>query len=412
MALTPQQLKQMKDKSLSKSEPVLKNNPVAQPNTNGANTMAKSIDDKVQAAMMDQYLRRKPKAAAAPETKPEPKAKPKKVEVTIQTGFKAASDLFTGLPFTRDHAVRVFDPSEIDPDLSGFVPDRDPNYVLQTDALEELVASWSEGQLACLVGPTGSGKSTLVEQACAYTGRPYVRVNMTGDVDTAQLLGMPGVGIDPKTGNSITTWTDGVVTEVVKKGGVLLIDEYEWMPSEIFYALQWLMEYKNNTPSHRGKLFLKEMPAAKSSDRLIEPHKDFILVMAGNTVGQGDTSGKFAGAQVLSTASLNRIDTWIELGYLDRTHEIAIIKKQYPGLADGKISDLLKFSELVRAAYEQGNIAITMSPRQLLNIARKMEYWGDELRAIRSSFFNGLTEEDKKLANEICQKVYGKELVE
>ncbi|NIR17543.1 MAG: AAA family ATPase, partial [Desulfobacterales bacterium] len=69
-----------------------------------------------------------------------------------------------------------------------------------------------------IVGPTGSGKTTLVEQFCARTNRPFFRFNGRGDMEAGPILGMMHVR------DQETVWEDGVFTEAVKKGATVLFD--------------------------------------------------------------------------------------------------------------------------------------------------------------------------------------------
>ena len=43
----------------------------------------------------------------------------------------------------------------------------DPHYKFDVEALSSLLFSWKENVRSWVGGPTGSGKSTLIEQACA-----------------------------------------------------------------------------------------------------------------------------------------------------------------------------------------------------------------------------------------------------
>src|ERR1019366_1575403 len=100
-----------------------------------------------------------------------------------------------------------------------------------------------------IYGPTGAGKSSIVEQLCAYVGRPFIRINCTGDMDSSMIFGQLVVR------DGATVWVDGTVTEAVKYGAVFAWDEWDVTPPEISMGLQWLLEKD-------GKLFLKEMPGS------------------------------------------------------------------------------------------------------------------------------------------------------
>jgi len=153
-----------------------------------------------------------------------------------------------------------------------------------------------------------------------------------------------------------------------------------------------------------GYLYLKEKPGT-SEERTVEPHDNFRLVFAGNTVGQGDVTGAFSGVGVQNTATIDRFTNTIRLGYLNPKHEVSIItsKSNVPAKLAG---DMVKLATLVRTAYEQGKLGLTMSPRTLINWARKQQRY-DVSYALQVSFMEKLTPDDAKSVQELYTKVFG-----
>jgi cobaltochelatase CobS len=358
-------------------------------------TPSSKLDDKVQEAIRNTLLQRQAGGTkpATPAAKPEPVVE-KKV-LTLGAGQVWASDLLKiKLAKDKDFPVTVLDKATLPPQIAALVPNIDPDYKVQKDEALKLLRAWEEGDKTLITGPTGSGKSSLCKYLAAITNRPFIRVNMTGDTESSVLFG----GLVVRSG--ATVWEDGPVTEAVRYGAVLLLDEWELMTPEIGMGLQWLLE-------DDGYLYLKEMPGT-STDKLIRPHKDFRIVCGGNTVGQGDDTGAHAGTNVQNTATVDRFQTVIKLDYLDAAHECAIIKKKHGGLADTVIENMVKVAQLVRQANAQGNIALTMSPRTLLNWGRKIGTWGDPKVAFTIAFADKLRDADRKVVNELYGKVFGR----
>lgn len=330
------------------------------------------------------------------------KAAPLKVAVKVrkaEAGQKMFSKVFGYKPVSvDDFPVTVLEVKGIPSEIAALVPDVADaelvGYVPQKEQLEQLVFSWENNEKVLISGPTGSGKSSMVKFACQKLLRPFVRVNMNGDIESSALFGqlvVEGGG---------TVWKDGAVTEAIKFGGVVCIDEWEVSPPEITMSMQSVLE-------RGGVLFLKEKPGT-SYDKMVQPHKDTRFVFCGNTVGQGDDTGNFAGTNVQNTATIDRFDTAIFLDYLTQAHEAAIITSKVPEL-DEKIAKLmLQYASLVRTAYKQTNIGLTMSPRTLINWARKTVNYGDYKVALQYCFLNKLRDNDKKVAGEFYSKVFGK----
>ena len=166
-----------------------------------------------------------------------------------------------GQSVDQDFGVTVFQESDWDERIAPFVPSINTSYVIDKDLATNILRAWELNEKVLCYGPTGSGKSSLIEQLCARTYRPFVRINCTGDMDSSMIFGQ----LTAKDGSTI--WVDGAATEAVRYGAVFAWDEWDVTPPEISMGLQWLLE-------DNGKLFLKEMPGA-TKDKQIIPHKDF-----------------------------------------------------------------------------------------------------------------------------------------
>lgn len=341
-----------------------------------------ALNDRVAKAIA-QHLGKTPKdvpEATAPEVKP---------SSTLADGQVWFSSVFGYKPTFGDFGIDVL-PTSTNPDVARLVPSIDPDYVVQQNEAALLVAGITDGDKTLVTGPTGSGKSSLVKYVCAKLNRPFIRINMSGDVESASLFGTLVVR------GGATVWEDGAVTEAAKYGAVCLVDEWELMSPEIAMGMQNLLE-------DGGYLYLKEKPGT-SEDRTVNPHKDFRLVFAGNTVGQGDTSGAFSGVGVQNTATIDRFTNTIRLNYLSAKHEVNVITSK-SNVPSSIASDMVRFASLVRNAYESGNIGLTMSPRTLINWARKQQRY-NVAYALQVSFLEKLTPDDAKSVQELYSKVF------
>jgi MoxR-like ATPase len=173
------------------------------------------------------------------------------------------------------------------------------------------------------------------------------------------------------------------------------------MPPEISMGLQNLLE-------DDGYLFLKEKPG-KAEDKTHIPHPNFRIICAGNTVGQGDDSGSFSGTMVQNSATLDRFTTTIRLDYLSAEHETTIITGK-SGITKTLAKQMIKLAGLVRNAYSQRQVNLTMSPRTLINWAQKHQKHGNMAFAFRVAYFDKLRESDKRAVEEMYTKVFADKL--
>src|SRR5687768_11852315 len=78
-----------------------------------------------------------------------------------------------------------------------------------------------------LKGPTGCGKSRLVEHMAARLGRPLVTVACHDDTSAVDLVGRYLVE-----GGS-TVWQDGPLTRAVREGAIVYLDEIAEARSDV-----------------------------------------------------------------------------------------------------------------------------------------------------------------------------------
>jgi len=335
---------------------------------------------------------------AAPE-KPEPEVVLEAKVKKAAKGQKMFSDVFGYKPVSRpdfpvslfkdddfNEAVRVFIPAVDDPELDGYKP--------QKEAVEQLVSGLEEGDRISISGPTGSGKSSMVKYVCQKLRRPFIRINMNGDIESSALFGQLVVE------DGGTVWKNGPAPEGLMYGAVICIDEWTVMPPEITMNFQ-------NPLEHGGFLFLKEKPGT-AAEKVINPHEQTRYVFCDNTQGQGDDTGAFAGTNVQNTATLDRFDMAIHLDYLGVDHETSVILSKVKGLDKGIVKKMIQYAGQIRNAYAKTEMGLTMSPRTLINWGRKIEQYGSCKVSLTYCFLNKLRDSDKKVATELYTKVFGK----
>lgn len=353
--------------------------------------MTSTVDTLVAAAVAE-YMS---KAEAAPAATPAEAAAPVEAAPTpvapfvAPAGYVSFSSVFGAVPKNGDFAVKMCEPSE---EMKPWVPKEDTDYVVQLEEAAQVVRGLMDNDKTLISGPTGSGKSSLVKYVCAKLNWPFIRINMTGDMDTSSFFGQLQVR------SGTTYWVNGPMTDAVEHGAVVLVDEWEVSPPEIMMGMQNLLE-------DGGYLLLKEKPGTLL-ERTIHPHANNRLVYAGNTLGQGDDTGGFAGTFVQNTATIDRFTNVVIVDYLGRAHETSIIKNK-TGMAKSTAYKLVQVAELVRRAYVQGKLGLTMSPRTLINWANKVQKYGSMETAFVSCFYNKLRTTDKTAVAEMYQKVFG-----
>lgn len=114
-----------------------------------------------------------------------------------------------------------------------------------------------------LKGPTGCGKSRLVEFMAARLGRPLVTVACHDETSAVDLMGRYLLE------GGETVWQDGPVTRAVRQGAILYLDEFAEARSDVVVVVHPLTD-------HRRSLFLDR------HDEVLTAPDEFMLVASYN----------------------------------------------------------------------------------------------------------------------------------
>ena len=94
-----------------------------------------------------------------------------------------------------------------------------PFYRQQGREIELFEHAWRNRLPVLLKGPTGCGKTRLVQHMAARLGRPLYTVACHDDLSAADLVGRHLIGADG------TFWSDGPLTRAVREGAICYLDE-------------------------------------------------------------------------------------------------------------------------------------------------------------------------------------------
>jgi hypothetical protein len=237
-----------------------------------------------------------------------------------------------------------------------------------------------------ITGLSGNGKTFSVEQACAQLGRELIRVNVTIETDSDDLLG--GFRLV----NGETAWHNGPVVEALERGAILLLDEIDLASNKIL-CLQSVLEGKG--------VFLKKI------GRYVKPAAGFNVVATANTKGKGSDDGRFIGTNVLNEAFLERFPVTFEQGYPAPATEQKILE----GIAlDLGVEDrdfckrLCDWADVIRKTFYDGGIEEIISTRRLVHIIRAYSIFNDKAKAIQVCV-NRFDDETKQSFLELYDKI-------
>ena len=201
-----------------------------------------------------------------------------------------------------------------------------------------------------LIGPTGSGKTTLPRYYCYDHQTPYIRVSLNGGCTVEDLVGHYVLKTD-EYGNQVTEWVDGLLTIACRLGYIVVLDEINAASSEILFKLNSLLDDERI-------LILSE-----KDGEIVTPHPGFRFIATCNPTELG-----YSGTKELNEALLDRFQLIMYVDYDERVERN--ILKQIISLDE--VDKIQNFAKAVRSAYINAEILTPLSTRTLINLADLM----------------------------------------
>ena len=252
-------------------------------------------------------------------------------------------------------------------DTTVLIPKKDPNYVAfgNHSDLENIIKS-GIFYPAYISGPTGNGKSTMVEQICAKHKKPLIRVNLNMMTDEEQLIGSKTL----QEGN--VEIVEGPVLIAMRNGTTLLLDEIDAGSANTLLCLQPILE---------GKPYY-----FKLKNEMIVPAAGFNVIATANTKGKGSDDGRYIGTNVLNEAFLERFAVTFEQEYPSARVEVKIVKnlmETYSCVDEEFAETLVKWADGIRRTFEDGGVDETITTRRMIHIVRAYAIFKNREKAVQ-----------------------------
>lgn len=241
-------------------------------------------------------------------------------------------------------------------EASPFVP-RKETYEFRKDDMR-LFGAWMKidnGDGLFITGPTGSGKTSLVQQVCARLNIPLQQATAHDRLEVPELIGHQTI-ID---GDMV--FQDGPLTTAMRHGHWFLLNEADLLGEGTATGLNDILEGQSlSIPENGGEI--------------VHPHEDFRFIATGNTNGGGDASGLYAGTTRQNLSFMDRFMV-MEVGYMDSETELAVLEAKVPELPEEIRKTMVEVANKFRSLFmgesdAEGAIEVTMSTRTLVRWAK------------------------------------------
>lgn len=208
----------------------------------------------------------------------------------------------------------------------------------------KVLANLSERVPTYLVGPAGTGKSTIAEKASQALGLDFYSKSCSSQATESSLLGYMSA-----TGQYVGT---GFRT-AFEHGGVYLLDEVDNGNANVLTVL-------NSALANTFMAF---------PDGMVKRHENFVLVATANTFGHGATA-EYVGRNPLDAAFLDRFAS-VTIGY-DNAIEEAMLNAV--GLEPNMSAKWLNVVRMARQNVVNYGLRVVVSPRATVHGAKMLRH--------------------------------------
>lgn len=235
-------------------------------------------------------------------------------------------------------AVRSFDPTTLRDEEFGYIVGADPEYRFDNlDVMRLLVYAWNrewtrpEGRHrkgVYISGPTGSGKSSVIDQFFARIGVPLVRTTWNPKRESDEMLSRRTLE------NGQLVDVDQAIAIAAKLGLPVKIDEIDLADPAELVALNDLIE--------KGIITLP-------NGQIIQAERGFMVFCTANTAGVEDETGIYHGTRSLNASTLRRFFC-SEMGYPTEEAEASFLKSVFPTFPAQLVESAAKAVTMIRQA--------------------------------------------------------------
>jgi nitric oxide reductase NorQ protein len=221
-------------------------------------------------------------------------------------------------------------------------------YVDWNNSLEILDKAYDAGLFVLIIGPKGTGKTTLVREFAAKKGIKLESINFSLRTRESHLVGSKSLE------NGSIGFDEGILVKSMKEGNMLYLDEINAAEADVLLRLDEALD-------DRRQIILKE-----SGGELIQANQKWFVIGTINPLTH-------VGTKELPPQILSRFPIRIRLEYPPEEIELQIVKKYIVGSHEKEILQGIKLANLLRQAASVEELYYSPSLRETIAYGKLLD---------------------------------------
>ena len=236
-------------------------------------------------------------------------------------------------------------------------------YLDWNNAFEIIDSAFEKGLFVIIIGPKGTGKTTLVREYAIRKSKNLQSINFSLRTRESHLVGSKSL-TDGNIG-----FDEGILVKSMKEGSILYLDEINAAEADVLLRLDEALD-------DRRQLILKE-----SSGEVIKAKDSWFVVSTINPLTH-------VGTKELPPQILSRFPVRVRLDYPPEDIEYQIIKRHVKNPNEAEVLQGIKLANVLRQASAVEELYYSPSIRETIAFAKLIEGGVSAKQAAKTVFGN------------------------
>jgi len=223
-----------------------------------------------------------------------------------------------------------------------------PEYLDWSNSFEILEKAHEQGIFVLVIGPKGTGKTTLVREFAKRQSMKLASINFSLRTRESHLVGSKSLS----EGN--IQFNEGILIKSMKEGNMLYLDEINAAEADVLLRLDEALD-------DRRQVILKE-----SDGKMITANKSWFVIATINPLNH-------VGTKELPPQLLSRFPIRLRMDYPPEEKELEIVKNHVPQADDKLVKKGIKLANTLRQAASVEELYYSPSLRETIAYAKLID---------------------------------------